>query len=392
MGSVSRSGVRNRRPTDDHQVMRSAADAGATWTDGGRTPSRPGIGTTALVFIAITAMLGLVGLSAAEGLLAWDVRFAYLPAAEAVLNGDTPYPALDDPILDEQKGYVYPPQLLFVLMPLTPLPVPLAAALVAAGMLALLGATLWILGVRDVRCYAATLLWVPAISGVLLGNVSIPLAFALAVVWRYRDAVWPSAIALGLSVSAKLLFWPMLVWMVATRRLRAAVLSVAIGVAVGLAAWAVIGFAGLAEYPDLLRRLSDIQAERSYSFVGIAENLGLGGVVGQVFTIGVGVALLVLCVLHARRADDARSFTCAVAATLALSPIVWLHYLVALLVPLAIMRPRFSPLWLLPVLLWVSPKPGYAEGIQTIFPAIAAAILVAILLARPRADTAVATA
>ena len=67
-------------------------------------------------------MLGLVGLSAAEGLLAWDVRFAYLPAAEAVLDGESPYPALDDPILEDQKGYVYPPQLLFALVPLTPLP------------------------------------------------------------------------------------------------------------------------------------------------------------------------------------------------------------------------------------------------------------------------------
>ena len=62
-------------------------------------------------------------LSAAQGLLAWDVRFAYLPAAESVLHGHSPYPALDDPILDEQKGYVYPPQLLFVLLPLTALPV-----------------------------------------------------------------------------------------------------------------------------------------------------------------------------------------------------------------------------------------------------------------------------
>ena len=43
------------------------------------------------------------------------MRFAYLPAAESVLDGHSPYPALDDPILDEQKGYVYPPQLLFVL-------------------------------------------------------------------------------------------------------------------------------------------------------------------------------------------------------------------------------------------------------------------------------------
>ena len=36
------------------------------------------------------------------------------------------------------------------------------------------------------------------------------------------------------------------------------------------------------------------------------------------------------------------------------------------------------------MLLWVSPKPGYAEGVQTVFPAIAAGILLAILLVRPR--------
>ena len=48
---------------------------------------------------------------------------------------------------------------------------------------------------------------------------------------------------------------------------------------------------------------------------------------------------------------------------------MWLHYLVVLLVPMAIARPRFSLLWLLPVLLWVSPRPGYAEGVQTFLPA-----------------------
>ena len=201
--------------------MRSAADAAGAWTENGRS-SRPGLATMALVFLAVTAMLGLTALSAAEGLLAWDVRFAYLPAAEAILSGDSPYPALDDPILEEQKGYVYPPQLLFALVPLTPLPVGVASALVAAGLVALLLLTLRVLEVRDVRCYAAALLWVSSISGVLLGNVSIPLAFALAVTWRYRDRVWPPAVALGLSVSAKLLLWPMFVWLAATRRLRTA--------------------------------------------------------------------------------------------------------------------------------------------------------------------------
>ena len=146
-----------------------------------------------------------------------------------------------------------------------------------------------------------------------------------------------------------------------------------------------IGFDGLTGYPDLVRRLSDIQAENSYSLVGMAATAGLPDAVGR------GA--------HARRrrraarglrasspaaGDEVRAFTCAVAATLALSPIVWLHYLVVLLVPLAIARPRFSAIWLLPILLWVSPKPGYAEGFQTFIPAVAVVILLGVLLARPR--------
>jgi Glycosyltransferase family 87 len=264
------------------------------------------------------------------------------------------------------------------------LPVPVAAALVAAGMIALLLATLRVLGVRDIRCYAAALLWVPVISGVLLSNISIPLAFALAILWRYRDAVWPPAIALGLSVSAKLLLWPMLVWTLATGRVRATLAAALIGVSVTVVAWAAIGFDGLRTYPDLLERLSELQSERSYSFVGMAETVGLAPSVGSAVCLLVGASLLILCVAFARRDDDVRSFTCAVAATLALSPIVWLHYLVALLVPLAIARPRFSAIWLLPVVLWVSPKPGYAEGWATFAPGVAAAILLLVLLTRPR--------
>jgi alpha-1,2-mannosyltransferase len=366
-----------------HLGMESAAGASRSRADSRPSRTRPRISTIVLVFFAVSIMVGVVAMSSARGLLAWDVRFAYLPAAEAVLDGDSPYPALDDPILEDQKGYVYPPQLLYALVPFTPLPNGVVGLIVAAGLVALLLLTLRVLEIRDVRCYAAALLWVPTISGVLLGNISILLAFAVAVAWRYRDETWRPAWALGLAVSAKFLMWPLLVWTVATRRLRATACAVAIGVAITLVAWAVIGFDGLASYPDLLRRLSDIQSERSYSLVGMVSTAGLGEPVGQALTLLVGGGLLVACVVLARRADDARSFTCAVAATLALSPIVWLHYLVVLLVPVAIARPRFSLVWLLPVLLWVSPRPGYAEGVQTFAPAIAAAILVGVLLARP---------
>ena len=153
---------------------------------------------------------------------------------------------------------------------------------------------------------------------------------------------------------------------------------------VTLAAWAAIGFDGLGGYRDLLRRLSEIQSENSYSFVGVAHTLGLPGSVGQAVMLATGGTLVVLCAVFARRGDDFRSFTSALGATLALSPIVWLHYLVVLLVPVAIARPRFTLLWLLPVLLWTSPKPGYAEGVQTFPPAIAVTILLVVLLTRPR--------
>jgi len=255
--------------------MRSAADAPETWSENRSSASRGGLFTAALVFVAAVWISAFIGFSLAEDLLAWDVRFAYLPAADAVLAGESPYPELDDPILEDQKGYVYPPQLVVALLPLTALPVDLVALLVAIGMLALVGLTLWILDIRDVRCYATAFLWMPAASGVLLANVSIPLALAVALVWRYRDAVWPPAVALGLAVSAKLLLWPMFFWMLATRRLRTTVWAVLIGLGVTFAAWAAIGFAGFGSYPDLVRRLSEIQSENSYSIVGMAATLGL---------------------------------------------------------------------------------------------------------------------
>ena len=365
-------------------AVRSAADAAPAWTGAPRETSRIGHFTVALLFVATVWTLGLVGMSIAQGLVGWDVRFAYLPAADLVLDGRSPYPALDDPILLDQKGYVYPPQLLFAVLPLTPLPDAVAGTLVVAVLVALVVATLRILGVTDLRCYAAAFLWMPTTSGLLLANISIPLAFAAAVVWKYRDAVWQPALALGLTVSAKLLFWPLLVWTLVTGRWRATAWAIAVGLGVTFAAWAAIGFDGLTGYPDLLRRLSEIQSENSYSFVGIANALGLPNGAGTAAMLLSGGSLLVLCVTFARRGDDARSFTAALGATLALSPIVWLHYLVILLVPMAIARPRFSAIWLLPVLLWTSPKPGYAEGIQTVLPAIAVAILLVVLLARPR--------
>ena len=188
-------------------------------------------------------------------------------------------------------------------------------------------------------------------------------------------SVRPPAVALGLAVSAKLLLWPMFVWALATRRLRTAALARRRSASSSPSRPGPSSASpALAEYPDLLRaalRASSRSAATRSS--GWPSTLGLARRSRPAATLVVGGALLVGCVVLARRGDEERSFTCAVAATLALSPIVWLHYLVLLLVPLAILRPRFSLLWLLPVLLWVSPRPGYAEGYETFMPGLVAA-------------------
>ena len=322
----------------------------------------------------------------------WDSRFAYLQAAESVLEGRSPYPSVDDPVLEEDKGYVYPPQLALAFVPLTALPVDVAAGIAVILSLAAILAALAVVGVRDVRCYAAVLVWAPAWNAIENANVSALLTLAVALAWRYRATLWPLAMALGLVISTKLFLWPLLVWAVATRRLRAASLAVAIGLGVTFASWAVIDFAGLTAYPALVSRISEIQAEQSYSVLGMTAALGVDSVVGEALMLITGAALLAFGFNLGRHGDDRRAFTCAIAASLALTPIVWQHYLVLLAVPLALARPRFSAVWLLPAVLWLSPRVGNGDGLEPFLPALVAVFLLALVLARPRVKHSVAEA
>jgi hypothetical protein len=50
----------------------------------------------------------------------------------------------------------------------------------------------------------------------------------------------------------------------------------------------------------------------------------------------------------------------AIAASLALAPIVWLDYYALAAVPLAIARPRLSVVWFLPLATWGLPSSGIA--------------------------------
>jgi alpha-1,2-mannosyltransferase len=322
----------------------------------------------ALALLVGAALLVLYGRRALSGYdggpLPYDL-VVFLDAADDVLAGRNPFPPPD--ALSGDANYVYPPLLALALVPLALLPVAPAVVLWTALGVAAVCAALWLLGVRDWRVYAVALAFPATRDAIGAGTVGPLLLLGAALAWRYRDAR-PAAAGLsaGLTAALKLFTWPLLVWLAASGRVRAAAIGVVGAGAAVLASWLVIGFAGLADYPGLVRRLTELEADKSYSLVAVAAAAGVPEAVGFAFSLAAGAALLALAV-SAGRTRERDALTATIAAALVLTPIVWIHYLILLLVPLALARPRLSPLWLallLPLVprVWGWQPAGWPEG------------------------------
>ena len=319
-----------------------------------------------------------------------DFHFNYYLAAEAILDGEDFYPtdgfvvrAAEDLIVD----YVYPPLLALVTIPWTVLPVGIAEAAFVLLLVGVFVATLALLGVRDWRCYGLAFLWPPVTDAVTTGNVTIVLCLAAALVWRYRDRPVAAGATVGVSVAAKLFLWPLAVWLAATRRQAAVLWGVGVAVVTLLLSWAVVGFRGFEEYPDLVRRLTDRMDERGYTVYALAVDLGVSPLVAKTLWVALAVALLAAVVLVARRGDERAAFVLALAAAIACSPIVWLHYFALVFVAVAVVQPRLGALWFVGLPLQAFVTTGLYNGstLQTTAVLLAAAITFALALGAPRA-------
>lgn len=284
-----------------------------------------------------------------------------------VLDGSSPYPApgtlvglgqrtpLDPVAVQEIFRFPYPAPAALAMVPFAALPFPVAAGIMAAVLLACVPCSLLLVGVRDWRCHGAALATIPVISAVRLGTFTPLLLLGLAALWRWRDRRPVAAAAVVAVVLAKLFLWPLLVWLLVTRRMGTALAAVVAAVFVTVGAWAVIDFAGFADYPRLLSTLSAVVERDGYSVVALAAALELSGGAGQALAGALGAGALLGVVWLGRRGDERAAFTAAVAAAILLSPIVWLHYFALVVLPLALYRPRLSPLWLAPLAFWAVP-------------------------------------
>jgi len=315
--------------------------------------------------------------------VAFDFR-VYYDAAEAVLRGDSPYQSLDDPAAVVARGYVYPPLTALVAIPLTVGSPALAGLLVMALLAAGVLGVLYVLGVRDWRCYGLVLLWPPVISAIQTGSVTIFLALGAALAWRFRDRMFVSSASVGATLAVKTILWPLAVWLAATRRVAASLLSFVVAGVLVVGSWAVIGFTGMADYPDVVRRLQKTVELDSYTAYVVALDAGASPSLARAVWLAVGIALLVAVVLVARRGDEAGAFVLAIAAALALTPIVWLHYFALLVVVVSVAQPRLGVLWFVPLALVVTPGSGQPTPFETSATLAVAALTFALSLRATR--------
>jgi hypothetical protein len=300
-------------------------------------------------------------------------------AGKAILAGKNPYPPPSSTVLLRQLyAFVPPPMFALIAVPFATLP--WSVAITAWSLVSLFAflAALYLVGVRDWRLYAVAVCSFPFVSTLGFGQTESLLALGVAVAWRWRDSPG-GAVAVGAVVAAKLIVWPLVVWMLLTRRIRGAAIAVGSAVALLLLSWASIGFKGLPAYPRLLAADGRAFAGRTHSITALFMHMGVSQSLAQVLGVVLAVILAAL-VIRRVDSDDRTLFLVAVGFSLLSSPMLEMHYVTVLLIPLAVLRPRLDTLWIFAVdIFWLSPhEPAATWQIALVLFAIT------VLLARAR--------
>jgi len=301
-----------------------------------------------------------------SGLIGFDFRGTLWDPGKAILSGHSPYPAPHDAAIRTGNPAVYPPPLMLVVAPLTLLPWGAGLSVWLILSLAAVTAGLWLLEVRDWRIYGIALACIPLLVGLVHGNITLILLLGLAVAWHWRDRTLIVGASVAALVVAKLFLWPLFLWLLVTRRFRAAVYAAVLTVLAAIASWAIIDFDGLHAYPRLLEALDRVYSPRSISLTALGVKLGMSLKGAEVAALALALALLAFGVVLARHMDgDRRMYTAAVVGALVATPIMWLYYLTLLLVPLALYRPKLSHAWWIATGFWIVAAAGNVRFSKT---------------------------
>ncbi len=310
----------------------------------------PSIRRVALPAAALVVFALFVGsaiwAAAAAGTLGFDF-LAYHQAANRVLAGERLY----DPTVHSAGGFglfYYPPPFVLALLPLAPLAPAVAVWAWTVIIVAAFGLGVAVMPVRPWVRWTIVLLaglsW-PFVYAVKLGQVGPVLFLLFAVGWRWMDE--PRVLGTSAAVGALIKIQPglILLWAALTRRITAVAVAVAVALLAVIAATVLTGgFGTWVDYLTLLRNVSDpITTAHNFTPGAIAWQLGMPLVVAALVQAIASMVALLAAVVAARAATVEASYLVAVIASQLLSPVLWDHYALLLLLPTAWLLDRGHP-------------------------------------------------
>ena len=283
------------------------------------------------------ALTSVLVLAVAGDTLGYDFR-AYHAAASRVLAGQPLYD-LSYTVAGPSGLFLYPPTFLPLALPFALLPVgPATWAWVGAMLAAFaVGTTLLPVSIRTrwLVVLLAGLSW-PFVYGLKLGQVGPLLFLAFVVGWRAMDR--PRVLGLAGAVGAAIKIQPgiVLAWALVTRRwaavlaggLALVVLAGIVTLATGLRAWS--------DFLALIGRVNDpITTPHNFTPGAVAYQLGLSREAASALQWASTGLVVVTIVWAAVRRPAVPSYLAVVVASQLLSPVLWDHYAMLLLVPVA---------------------------------------------------------
>lgn len=327
------------------------------------------IARVALPVFAVVAFgaLTLAILATAGATWGYDYE-AYAQAARRLLDGLRLY----DPAVELAGGfaiYLYPPPFALAFIPFELLGDPWG---LYAWTAVLIGCTVGAIALMPVT---PTLRWVmlllaaidwPVMYSLKLGQVGPILLLLFVLGWRWLDR--PSGLGATIGVGALVKVQPALLagWAVLTGRWRAALIGVVLVGGVCLVTLPLVGIAAWQDYVAVLRAVSaPVETPHNFTPGAVLYQVGVDAGVASVIQWLVVVTAIALVIVAARWRSASTSYVVAVVASQLISPLLWDHYAVILLLPAAWLVSR-GVWWALAIplatslpLLWLVPPAVY---------------------------------
>jgi hypothetical protein len=293
----------------------------------------------ALPILAVLSFaLGVTGVIAAAGeTLGYDYQ-AYAAAAQRLLDGQPLY----DPNVDVAGPfaiYLYPPPFAVAFIPFALAPAPLGLWAWIAASIAMTAVAIWLMPVGTTVRWAVFLLagldW-PVLFAIKLGQVGPLLLLLFVIGWRLLR----SQIAVGLVGAAGTLIkmQPALVlgWALLTRRWTTLLSGAAIVLIAVVLTLPFVGGSAWSDYARLLGRVNEPVTTPHNMTPGAAAFLaGLDVSTANLVQLGALVAAITLWIVAVRRRSPEAGFLATAVTSQLVSPLLWDHYAMLLLLPVA---------------------------------------------------------